>query len=125
MQIPKGSKNSTNKKIVCKLLKALYGLKQVLKLLYKQLSQFLLKKLGLKQINADYNIFITTSGINGLIVSTFVDDIKIINIKESGYIKKIKLKLATTFEMADMGLISFYPGLKVKKDQVKKILKLL
>lgn len=48
MQIPKGSKNSTNKGMICKLLKVFYNLKQTLRLWYKQLSQFLLKKLGLK-----------------------------------------------------------------------------
>lgn len=32
VQIPKGSEDSTNKKMVCKLLKALYGLKQASRL---------------------------------------------------------------------------------------------
>lgn len=48
VQIPKGLKNSTNKRMVYKLLKALYSLKQASRLWYKQLSQFLLKNLGLK-----------------------------------------------------------------------------
>ena len=38
MQIPKGSENSTNKRMVCKLLKALYGLKQAPRFWYEWLS---------------------------------------------------------------------------------------
>lgn len=34
------------------------------------------KKLGLKQINIDYNIFIIKIGLNKLIISTFINDIK-------------------------------------------------
>lgn len=46
VQIFKGSKDATNKRMVCKLLKALYGLKQAPRLWYKRLSKFLLEKLG-------------------------------------------------------------------------------
>lgn len=124
MQIPKRSENSANKEMVCKLLKVLYSLKQAPRLWYEQLSQFLLEKLGLKQINADHSIFVTTSGINGWIVSTFVDDIKVMGVKRSSYIERVKLELAAAFEMADIGLISFYLGLKVERNRAKKTLKL-
>lgn len=88
VHIPKGFENSANKRMVCKLIKVLYGLKQAPRLWYEWLSQFWLEKLGLKQINADHSIFITTSRINGLIVSTFVDNIKVMGIKGSEYIEK-------------------------------------
>lgn len=39
--------------------------------------QLPLKKLGLKHIIANYSIFITPEGLNGPILSTFIDDIKI------------------------------------------------
>lgn len=124
MQIPKGAENSANKGMVCKLLKALYILKQAPRLWYKQLSQFLLKKLGLKSINADHSIFVTTSKINGLIVSTFIDNIKVMDIKRSGYIERVKLELVAAFKMADIGAINFYLGLNVERDRAKKMLKL-
>lgn len=54
------------------------------------------------------------------IMSTFVDNIKVMEVKESGYIKKVKQKLVTAFEMVNMGLISFNLGLKVEKDCQKK-----
>ena len=50
---------------------------------------------------------------NDLIVSIFVDDIKIMRAKNLRVISQVKKKLMATFEMADMGPISFYFGLKV------------
>ena len=87
VEIPKGTESDKNRNMVCKLLKALDGLKQSPRLWYKRLSTFLLKKLGLKRINADHSIFVTIAGLDGPIVSTFVDDIKIMAPKGSGMIE--------------------------------------
>lgn len=46
-------------------------------------------------------------------------------VKRLGNIKIVKLELATAFEITDIGLISFYLELKVKRNQAKKTLKLL
>lgn len=46
----------------------------------------------------------------------FIDNIKIISTKNLGHIKKIKAKLAIVFKMININLITFYLGLKVKKD---------
>lgn len=89
--------------------------------MYERLSAFLLEKLGLRRINADHSIFISTAGLNGLIVSTFVDDIKIMGIKGGGFIER---ELAAAFSIVDMGPISFYLGLRVKRDHEKKTIKL-
>lgn len=106
------------------LLKALYGLKQSPRLWYERLSGFLLQKLGLSRINADHRIFITTAGLDGPIVSKFVDDIKIIGPKGSGAIQRVKAELAAAFSMVDMGPISFYLGLKVERNRENRTLKL-
>ncbi len=110
--------------MVYKLLQALYGLKQALTLWYKRLSKFLLEKLCLKRINADHSIFVTPSGIIEPIVNTFVDDIKVMDVKRSGHIERVKRELAAAFEMVDMGPINFHLGLKVERDREKKTLKL-
>ena len=86
IEILKGTETDANRGMVCKLLKELYGLKQSPRLLYKNFSNFLLQKLGLSQINADHSIFLTKAGLNGPVVSTFVDDIKVIAPKKSGII---------------------------------------
>ena len=110
--------------MVCRLLKALYGLKQSPQLWYERLLGFLLEKLGLARIYADHSIFITKAGLKGPIVSTFIDDIKIMGIKRSGFIPRVKAEPAAAFSMVDMDLISFYLGLKVIRDREKKTIKL-
>lgn len=49
-------------------------------------------------------------------MSIFIDNIKDIGIKKTGHIKKVKAKLATMFEIVDMGAISFYLRLKVERN---------
>lgn len=121
---PKGTESDTTKNMVCKLLKALYGLKQSPRLWYKQLSSFLLEKLGLSRIYVDHSIFISSAGLNGPIVSMFVDNIKIMGMKESESIATVKRELAAGFSMVDLGPISFYLGRKVERDWEKKTIKL-
>lgn len=57
-------------------------------------------------------------------MSTFIDDIKVMRMKKSDYIKKVKQELAAAFEMVNIGLINFYLGLKVKSNYEKKTLKI-
>ena len=69
------------------------------------------------RIHADHSIFITKRGLNGPIVSTFVDDIKIMAPKRSGIIQQVNAKLTAAFSTIDMGPISFYLGLKVERNR--------
>ncbi len=124
VDIPKGSESEATRGMVCRLLKALYGLKQSPRLWYERLSDFLLQKLGLRRINADHSIFISEAGLDGPVVSTFVDDIKIMAPKESGQISRVKAELTATFSMVDRGPISFYLGLKVQRDRENRKIKL-
>lgn len=115
VEMPKGIETEANREMVCKLRKALYGLKQSPRLWYKRLATFFLEKLGLKRINADHSIFVTKAGLDEPVVSTFVDDIKIMIPKGSGMIEAVKAELTLAFSMV-MGPISFYLGLKVERD---------
>lgn len=124
VDIPRGSETEANCNMVCKLLKALYGLKQSPQLWYERLSNFLLQKLGLSRINADHSIFVTKAGLDGPVISTFVDDIKIMAPKGSGIIQRVKAELAAAFSMVDMGPISFYLGLKVERNRQERTIKL-
>lgn len=87
LEILTGTKTEANCNMICKLLKALYGLKRSPRLLYKRLMNFLLEKLSLKQINTDHSIFVTKTDLDRPVVSTFVDDTKIMAPKNSGIIK--------------------------------------
>lgn len=85
----------------------------------------MLENLELYCINADYNIFILVAGIKGAIVSAFIDDIKIMEVKGTKKIEWVKIALTATFETVDISSISFYLGLKIKRDFEKRIFKLL
>lgn len=113
IEILKGTETKATKNMVCKLLKALYGLKQFPCLWYKRLFMFLLEKLGLKCIHADYSIFVSVIGLKGPILSFFVDDIKIIAPKDSGIISRVKKELTTTFFISDIGPINFNLELRI------------
>ena len=117
VEIPKESETEANKNMVYRLVKALYGLNQFPRLWYERLSGFLLEKLDLACIHADHTIFITKEGHNGPIISTFVDNIKIIALTESGIIQQVKAELTVAFLMVDMGPISFYLRLKVERNR--------
>ncbi len=109
---------------VCQLHKTLYSLKQSPRLWYERLSNFLLEKLELQRINSDHSIFETSLGLNGPIISTFVDDIKIMAPKRSPFIEKVKAELVSAFQMVDIGTISFYLGLRVDQNREEKTIKL-
>ena len=117
VDIPKGSETEANRSMVCKLRKALYGLRQSPGPWYERFSNLLLQKLGLSRLNVDHSIFVTEAGLNGPVVSTFVDDIKIMAPKGAGIIP-------AAFSMVDMGPISFYLGLKVERDRANRTIKL-
>lgn len=64
-------------------------------------------------MNADYRIFMTESGLNSSIVSTFIDNVKIIASEKTRIIQHIKAELTDMFLIVDIGPISFYLGLTV------------
>lgn len=66
----------------------------------------------------------TRLGLEEPIVSTFVDDIKIMGPKITKVIAKVKTKLAAIFKIVDIGPISFYLDLKIKRNQENRAIKL-
>ena len=79
----------------------------------------------MKRINADHSIFMTKGSLDGPVVSTFINDIKIMALKNSRMIEQVKLKLIFAFFIIDIGSISFYLGLKVQQDRENRTIKLL
>lgn len=76
-------------------------------------------------INANHNIFDTSSNLDGPIIKMFVDDIKIMALNKSNMIARVKSELAAALLMVDIGPINFYLQLKIERDQDKKTIKLL
>lgn len=56
----------------------------------------------------------TKVDLNSLVISTFVNDIKIMISKRSEIIQQIKTKLIAIFSIVNIGLISYYLGLKIE-----------
>lgn len=125
IEVLKRSEIEINKYMIYKLLKALYELKQSFWLWYERLLGFLLEKLVLICIHADYIILITKTDLNRPIVSNFVDDIKIIAWKKSKIIQKIKQQLTTASLMINISLISSYLELKTEQNWENQIIKFL
>lgn len=85
---------------------------------------FLFIKLGLLHLYANHSIFITDQGINGPIITTFINNFNIFAPYSSRIISRIKSTLTTAIEIVDMGLLAFYVGLKVTWDWEKWTIKL-
>ena len=60
------------------------------------LLKFLLKKFGLYYLYIDYSIFTTSKGWKGLIISTYINDTKIIY-KDITIINQVKVELKIAF----------------------------
>ena len=112
-----------NEKRICKLLKALYDLKQSPRLWYERLTGFLFEKLNLHHLHADHSIFATAESFKSSILTSWVDDIKIIA-PSTAMINKVKEELSAAFEMIDMGPISFYLGMTVTRNRDRKEIRL-
>ena len=91
--MPKGYKEAGK---VCRLKKALYGLKQSPRIWYETLLKFLLEKLRLHYLYADYSIFATSKGQKGLIISTYINKTKIIY-KNIAVVNQAKVELKVAF----------------------------
>lgn len=100
---------------VCKLNRALYGLKQAPRSWFTTLKNFL-QKLGFSQFNADISIFSRGDIFTGVIIIVYVDDILIIS-RDLHQIAEIKEKLSKAYKMKDLGEVSYYLGLQIKRNE--------
>jgi hypothetical protein len=104
MKVPDGipiPKNGKNRNMFCvKLSKSLYGLKQSGRMWYNRLKEFLMNK-GYSNSDDCSRVFIKKSSIGFCIISVYVDDLNIIDLKCD--IDDTCNLLKTEFEMKDLG----------------------
>jgi hypothetical protein len=98
------------KSYVCKLKKALYGLKQSLRDWYGQIDNFLMS-LGFTKSKADSNLYFKVMNDELVILLLYVDDLFLT--REEKLIIQCKKRLASEFEMKDLGLMHYFLGLEV------------
>ena len=95
---------------VCKLKKALYGLKQEPRTWYGIIEIFL-TSLGFTKSKADSNIYYKVEEGNPVMLLLYVDDLFLTG--ANGLIANTKRKLASKFEMKDLGMMHYFLGMEV------------
>ena len=107
---PQGFEVEDRKSHVCRLKKALYGLKQAPGARYGRIDSFL-TSLGFTKSKADSNLYFKVMNDEPVILLLYVDDLFLIG--EEKIISQCKKRLASEFEMKDLGLMHYFLGLQV------------
>jgi hypothetical protein len=101
-----------NKTHVCKLKKIMYGMKQAPRSWYGRIDIFLMR-LGFTKSKSDPNLYFNIVDDGPVILMLYVDDLFLTG--EEHLITDCKKKLATKFEMKDLGPMHYFLGLEVWK----------
>ena len=88
-----------------------YGSKQDPWLWYEKIGWFFFN-LGFKHCESDHSIYVFHLHGNTLIIYVYVDDL-ILTGNNLDLIFRMKLRLADTFEMTDLGILHFFLGVQV------------
>ena len=95
---------------VCILKKSLYGLKQAPNTWYGRMDGFL-SSLGFTKSKSDSNVYDKVEDGNPVMLLLYVDDLFVIGM--DGLIADTKRKLASEFEMKDLGMMHYFLGMEV------------
>jgi hypothetical protein len=96
---------------VLRLRWALYGLRQASQAWNAKLDSTL-KGMGFGQNPHEAAIYRRGNGGNALLVGVYVDDLVIAGTKDAE-VAAFKEEMKATFQMSDLGLLSFYLGIEV------------
>jgi hypothetical protein len=107
-------------KQIVRLQRGMYGLKQSALLWYNDLKASL-KDLGFEPIEADPCVFVNSVTFGIIVV--YVDDIILIT-KDTSAMATLKQRLFACYKARDLGPISFYLGIRVRRDRTKGTLSL-
>lgn len=113
MQQPQGFIDPSRPHHVCKLLKSLYGLKQAPRAWFECFTSHLLT-LGFIASKVDSSLFVFRTATEVLYLLLYVDDI-IITGPNTSLITQLVSQLQTRFDMTDLGDLTYFLGLEIKK----------
>uniref|UniRef100_A0ACD5Z1Q6 Uncharacterized protein n=1 Tax=Avena sativa TaxID=4498 RepID=A0ACD5Z1Q6_AVESA len=99
---------------VLRLRKALYGLRQAPRAWNAKLDSTL-KGMGFEQSPHEAAVYRRGNGGNALLVGVYVDDLVITGTKDAE-VAAFKEEMKATFQMSDLGPLSFYLGIEVHQD---------
>jgi hypothetical protein len=110
---PPGFADPSFAKKVLKLKKALYGLKQAPRAWNARLDQEL-AKLGFSRSIEDHAVYRRGTGDSLVLVGVYVDDLVICG-PDNRAIAVFKQQMMKTFNMSDLGQLSYYLRIEVKQ----------
>jgi hypothetical protein len=99
---------------VLRLRKALYGLRQAPRAWNAKLDSTL-QRMGFAQSSHEAAAYRRGNGGNVLLVGVYIDDLVITGTKDAE-VAAFKEKMKATFQMSDLGPLSFYLGIEVHRD---------
>jgi hypothetical protein len=102
---PQGFEVEDRKSHVCRLKKSLYGLKQAPRAWYGRIDSFL-TSLGFTKSKANSNFYFKIMKNEPIILLLYVDDLFLT--REEKLINECKKRLASKFEMKDLGLMHYF-----------------
>ncbi|CAL9022009.1 unnamed protein product, partial [Prunus brigantina] len=100
---------------VCKLKKALYGLKQSSRACFGRFTTTM-KKFGYRQANTDHTLFIKHRAGKVTLLIIYVDDM-IVTGDDTVEIEELQKRLASEFEMKDLGSLKYFLGVEVTRSK--------
>ncbi|XP_074363905.1 uncharacterized protein LOC141704579, partial [Apium graveolens] len=115
---PEGYVKRGREHLVYKLLKALYGLRQAPRAWYSKLNKCL-EGLGFVRCAYEQTVYTRHVGKEVLIVGVYVDDLLVTG-SNTVQIKEFKEQMAKSFDMSDMGKLTYYLGIEVSKEILNK-----
>ena len=107
---PLGFETHDRQTCVCKLKKALYSLKQAPRTWYGRMDSFMIS-LGFTKSKAYFNLYFKVEGRIPLMILLYVDGLLMTG--EDELITDARRKLATEFEMKDLGMMHYFLGMEV------------
>jgi len=120
MKQPEGFIVKGMENMVCKLRKALYGLKQAGRAWYEKIDAALLQ-LKFKRLESDHCINALHSPSVMMFIVLYVDDLVLLS-NSLAFLNEVKLKLATLFDMKDLGEAHYVLGIQITRDRSNRSL---
>ncbi len=115
MSQPEGFIVKGKEQLVCRLKKSLYGLKQSGRTWHSKIDNTL-KAFGFSALANDHCLYLHRDDTATILVALYVDDLLIASNNLNELIA-FKQKLASTFEMADLGEADCVLGIEVSRDR--------
>ena len=125
MEIPEGlhteiQTQGPGARIVCRLVKSIYGLKQSPRAWYGKINSFFLQH-GFQRSEQDHSVYIHK--FFKLILLLYVDDLVITSLSPED-VTWIQILLQEEFEMTDLGSLTSFLGMEIKRNQQTRLLHL-